>query len=271
MFAKTSSSILAGTLLAAIWLSTAAGERLHDQAQQLRAIGDKATADTTLVDGGRRYGLAEMTYQERATKRVDDAVGGLADNDVRVSAASADAEPASTVKLYWPAGPGPYSVVVYYREAGTANSDTAHAGAARALAKSADAVVVSVSLRTDSGARPAGVSDVDFRRGDDGEAYGAYQWALANADSLGGDPSRVVVMGEGLAGPAAMAVAARAQQANVPAPYYLVLVNAPTAKVSVQPVATTVPSWAGPHLWDIAWPATAGRSARSTDKNYRAM
>uniref|UniRef100_UPI0025EF7CCA alpha/beta hydrolase fold domain-containing protein n=1 Tax=Nevskia sp. TaxID=1929292 RepID=UPI0025EF7CCA len=249
MFAKTSSSILAGTLLAAVWLSTTAGERLHDQAQRLRAIGNKTTADTTLDDGGRRYGLAEMTYQERSTQRVDDAVGGLKDNDVRVSATVAEPEPASTVKLYWPAGQGPYSVVVYYREAGSANGDTEHAGAARALAKSADAVVVSVSLRTAA----AGVADVDFRSGEDREAYGAYQWALANADSLGGDSRRVVVMGEGLAGPVAMAVAARAQQANVPAPYYLVLVNAPTSDVSVRPAAATAQSWAGPHLWDIAW------------------
>lgn len=263
MFAKTSSSLLAGTLLAAVWLSTTAGERLHDQAQQLRDIADKATVE----DGGRRYGLAEMSYQERPAQRVDDAVGGLEDNDVRVSTATAETEPASTVKLYWPAGSAPYSVVVYYREAGSANSDSEHAGAARALAKSAGAVVVSVSLRTP----PAGVTDVDFRSGDDGEAYGAYQWALANASSLGGDPRRVVVMGEGQAGPVAMAVAARAQQANVPAPYYLVLVNAPTSRVSVQPTAATVQPSADPQLRDIAWPATTGRSAISTDKNYRAM
>lgn len=249
MFAKTSSSIVAGTLLAAFWWSTVAA--------------DKASIE----DGSRRYGLAEITYQERPAQRVDDAVGGLEDNDVRVSAAIAEAEPASTVKLYWPAGSGPYSVVVYYREAGSANSDSEHAGAARALAKSADAVVVSVSLHTP----PAGVTDVDFRSDDGGEAYGAYQWALANAGSLGGDPRRVVVMGEGQAGPVAMAVAARARQANVPAPYYLVLVNAPTATVSVQPTAATAEPLASPRLRDIAWPATTGRSARSTDKNYRAM
>lgn len=263
MFAKTASSILAGTLLTAVWLSTTASERRHDQAQQLQAIAGKTVVD----DGGRRYGLAEMTYRERLTRRVDDAVDGLADNDVRVRATVAEPEPGSTVKLYWPAGQGPYSVVVYYREAGTANSDSEHAGAARALAKSADAVVVSVSLRTAA----AGVTDVDFRSGEDREAYGAYQWALANADSLGGDPRRVVVMGEGQAGPVAMAVAARAQRANVPAPYYLVLVNAPTSKVSVQAtVATTQPA-TNPHFWDIAWSATAAGSARSTDKNYRAM
>lgn len=262
MFVKTSSSILAGTLLAAVWLSTTAGERLHDQAQQLRAIADRTIVD----DSGHRYGLAEMTYQERAAQ-LDSDLGGLQDNDVRVNTPAAEPEPASNVKLYWPAGQGPYSVVVYYREAGNANSDTEHAGAARALAKSADAVVVSVSLRTP----PAGVTDVDFRSSDDREAYSAYQWALANADSLGGDPRRVVVMGEGLAGPVAMAVAARAQQANVPAPYYLVLVNAPTTSVSVQPAAAITQPATSSHLWDIAWPATSAGSARSTDKNYRAM
>ncbi len=267
MFAKTSSSILAGTLLAAVWLSTTAGERLHDQAQQLRAIADRTAVDAN----GQRYGLAEMTYQERSTQKVDDAVGGLKDNDVRISATVAEPEPGSTVKLYWPAGQGPYSVVVYYREAGSASSDTEHAGAARALAKSADAVVVSVSLRTAAGTGSAGVTDVDFRSGEDREAYGAYQWALANADSLGGDPRRVVVMGEVLAGPVAMAVAARAQQASVPAPYYLVLVNAPTSDVSVRQAAATTPAATSSHLWDIAWPSAAAKSARSTDKNYRAM
>lgn len=231
MFAKTSSFLGAGMLLAAAGLSTiAAGMRDRDPAPQ----------------------------------QVDNAFGGLPDSDVRIAASIAgpDAESASAVSLFWPAGPGQQGsspvvvpVIVYFREAGTARSDSEHAGTARALAKSADAVVVSVSLQADQTR----------------DGLAAYQWTLANAQGLGGDPRRVAVMGEGQAGAVAMAVAARARYAHLPPPYYLVLVNAPATSVVIQPATAKLPPAADPHLQAIAWSAAIGRSARSTNKTYRAM
>lgn len=260
MFAKTSSSLVAGILLAAGGLSTIAAEpALPDRCP------DRITASQPPVDDdGLRHGIAEMRYRDRPPQDIDRAVGGLPDSDVRIAASTA--EPASAVSLFWPEGPGQQDssprvvpvivpVIVYLRKAGSARSDREHAGAARALAKSAAAVVVSVSLQADQ----------------TGDGLAAYQWALANASDLGGDPQRVAVMGEGGAGPVAMAVAADAQHAHLPPPYYLVLVNAPTTSVAIQPATARLQPAAGPHLQDIAWPAVRSRSARSTNKTYRAM
>lgn len=245
MFAATSSSILAGTLMATAWLSTTAAERAPAPA-----------ARTT-----------EMTYLEPLVV-LDRGEGGLVDSDVRITpiASKPDQalEPEATVKLFWPAGQGPYPVVVYFRDAGS-RGDADPAGAARALAKSTDAVVVSVSVDTADGSRQVGNSQA---------ADQAYRWALANAGSLGGDPRRVAVMGEGLAGAVAMTVAEHAQQAHLPPPYCLVLVNG--AATVMPALSVTTP---GPRFQDISGPAAAGRaslipigaSARTTHKNYTAM
>lgn len=247
MFAATSSSILAGTLMATAWLTTTAAER--------------APAARTAT---------EMTYLEPLAV-LDAGAGGLVDSDVRIAPIASKPDPAlapaATVKLFWPAGEGPYPVVVYFREAGS-RSDADHAGAARALAKSTDAVVVSVPVDT--------VADADGRlqAGSGHAADQAYRWALANAGSLGGDPHRVAVMGEGLAGAVAMTVAAHAEQAHLPPPYCLVLVNGPATVMPA--LSVTAP---GPRFQDISGPAAAGRpplipigaSARTTHKNYTAM
>lgn len=244
MFAKSYPPILSGTLLAAAWLSTTAAGRTHDQAEQ-------------------RFEVAEMADPGPAS-RLPGAGAGLADNDVRIGASVAGSDAGPTVSLYWPAGEGPYPVLVYFRETGPEAGDTGHAEAARALAGCADAVVVSVSL-------PAGqASDLGLSGGDSlagSQAYQAYRWTLANADGLGGDPHRVAVTGVGMAGAVAMAVAAQAQDAQLPPPYYLVLADTPTPP-EARPLA---PASAKRQFQDIAWAAGDGRSARSTNKTYRAM
>lgn len=248
MFAATSSSILAGTLMATAWLSTTAAERAPVPA-----------ARTT-----------EMTYLEPLAV-LDRGERGLVDSDVRIApiAAKPDQalEPEATVKLFWPAGQGPYPVVVYFRDAGS-RGDADPAGAARALAKSTDAVVVSVSVDTTDAAGGS------RRVGNGHAADQAYRWALANAGSLGGDPRRVAVMGEGPAAAVAMTVAEHAQQAHLQPPYCLVLVNGPATVIPA--ISAPAP---GPRFQDISWPAAAGRaapipigsSARTTHKTYTAM
>ena len=84
------------------------------------------------------------------------------------------------VRIYTPKGAGPFPVVVYYHGGGwvIANLDTYDASA-RALAKMANAVVVSVALS--AGAR------AQVSRGSRGRVRGV-RWVLENA-GLGGDPT----------------------------------------------------------------------------------
>jgi acetyl esterase/lipase len=102
------------------------------------------------------------------------------------------------IRIYTPQGNGPFPVVVYFHGGGwvIATIDT-YDSSARALAKTAHAIVVSVEYRKAPEHKfPAAHED----------AYAAYQWVLRNADSFGGDPSMVAVAGESAGGNLAAAV-----------------------------------------------------------------
>jgi acetyl esterase len=102
------------------------------------------------------------------------------------------------IRIYTPQGNGPFPVIVYFHGGGwvIATIDT-YDSSARALAKAADAIVVSVEYRKAPEHKfPAAHED----------AYAAYQWVLRNADSFGGDPSMVAVAGESAGGNLAAAV-----------------------------------------------------------------
>ena len=102
------------------------------------------------------------------------------------------------IRIYTPQGPGPFPVIVYFHGGGwvIATIDT-YDSSARALAKTAGAIVVSVEYRKAPEHKfPAAHED----------AYAAYRWVLRNADSFGGDPSMVAVAGESAGGNLAAAV-----------------------------------------------------------------
>ena len=85
------------------------------------------------------------------------------------------------IRIYTPQGDGPFPVIVYFHGGGwvIATIDT-YDSSARALAKTVDAIVVSVEYRKAPEHKfPAAHED----------AYAAYRWVLRNADSFGGDPS----------------------------------------------------------------------------------
>lgn len=89
----------------------------------------------------------------------------------------------------------------------------------RALANAAHAVVVSTHYRqAPEHTFPAAHEDV----------YAAYQWTLANAADLGGDPARVAVVGESAGGNMAAVVCINARDEGV---------QQPVAQVLVYPVA----------------------------------
>ena len=124
------------------------------------------------------------------------------------------------VRIYWPAGNGPFPMIVYYHGGGwvIATIDTYDA-TPRAMVTQTNAVVISVEYRKAPEHKfPAQHED----------AMAAYRWALENAASIKGDPKRVALMGESAGGNLAVATAMAARDAHVPMP---------VAVASVYPIA----------------------------------
>ena len=122
------------------------------------------------------------------------------------------------VRIYTPEGAasGPMPVIVYYHGGGwvIATIDTYEASA-MALAKKANAIVVSVEYRhAPENKFPAAHED----------SFAAYKWVLANAAQFGGNAAKVAVAGESAGGNLAVNVAIMARDGNVQAPLYMLLV-----------------------------------------------
>ena len=120
------------------------------------------------------------------------------------------------VRIYTPAGTGPFPVVVYSHGGGwvIATIDT-YDSSARALADEAGAIVMSIEYRKGpENPFPAAHDD----------AFAAYQWVLQNAASIGGDPMRVAVAGESAGGGLAMATALTARERGVRMPVHVLAV-----------------------------------------------
>jgi acetyl esterase len=134
------------------------------------------------------------------------------------------------VRIYTPkSGAGPWPVVVYYHGGGWVIANKAvYDGGARALSKLSNAVVVSVDYRQGPEHRFPAAHD---------DAIATYEWALQNAASFKGDPSRVALAGESAGGGLAVATAIAARDRTL---------QMPVAIVSVYPIAgtdTTTPSY----------------------------
>jgi acetyl esterase len=118
-------------------------------------------------------------------------------------------ETALPVRIYTPAGTGPFPLLVYFHGGGwvLGNLDT-HDALCRALANEAGRVVVSVDYRlAPEHKHPAPLED----------AYAATAWVAANAASLHGDPSRLAVGGDSAGGNLAAGVALLARDRRGPA------------------------------------------------------
>ena len=126
------------------------------------------------------------------------------------------------VRVYTPDGKGPFPVIVYYHGGGwvIANKEV-YDGGARGLSKTSKAIVVSVDYRLSPEAKfPAAWDD----------ALATYQWALANAASINGDPRKMGLAGESAGGNLAVATAVAIRDAGIQPPLQI---------VSVYPVAQT--------------------------------
>jgi acetyl esterase len=127
------------------------------------------------------------------------------------------------VRIYTPAGAGPFPIVVYFHGGGWVLADRAvYDSGARGLAKQANAVVVSVDYRLAPEAKFPAQHD---------DALAAYKWAAANATVINGDLRRIALAGESAGGNLALATAIGVREQNLPAPVHVVAVY-PIAQAS---------------------------------------
>ncbi|HUQ82746.1 MAG TPA: alpha/beta hydrolase, partial [Gemmatimonadaceae bacterium] len=120
------------------------------------------------------------------------------------------------VRMYTPAGSGPFPVVTYYHGGGWVITDLDdYDASARALTNAAGAIVVSVAYRQ----APAHQFPTAHE-----DAFAAYRWVLNNAGSFNGNPNKVAVAGESAGGNLAAGVCSLARDRNVKLPVYQLLV-----------------------------------------------
>ncbi len=112
------------------------------------------------------------------------------------------------VRIYRPAGPGPFPIVMYFHGGGfvLGNLDTAET-VCRALSTGSRSVVVSVDYRLAPEHKfPAAVED----------CLAATRWAAEHAEAIGGDPARLAVSGDSAGGNLAAVVALRCRDEGGP-------------------------------------------------------
>jgi acetyl esterase/lipase len=107
-------------------------------------------------------------------------------------------------------------VIVYYRGGGFVIADIAtYEATAMSMAEKAEAIVVSIEYRrAPEHMFPAAHED----------AFAGYKWVLSKAESWGGDPRKVGLLGESAGGNLAANVAIMARDNNVNMPVHMVLV-----------------------------------------------
>ncbi|ETW96377.1 MAG: hypothetical protein ETSY2_46520, partial [Candidatus Entotheonella gemina] len=100
--------------------------------------------------------------------------------------------PEIPVRVYTPAGPGPFPILVWFHGGGWVVGDLDSAdGTARQLTVGANCVTVSVDYRLAPETKFPGASD---------DCYAATVWAAQHAGELNGDASRLAVGGDSAGG-----------------------------------------------------------------------
>jgi acetyl esterase len=189
--------------------------------EQMQEMGMKPIASLSPVDARKQPTPADavVAVLKKEGKSIEPrAVASVQDKKIATPAVTLDA------RVYIPKSGDakkPRPVILYFHGGGwvLANLDTYDASA-RALADEAKAIVLSADYRHAPEAKfPAAHED----------AFAAYQWVLANAASLGGDPRRIAVAGESAGGNLAINVSMAARDRGL---------AMPVAQLLVYPVAS---------------------------------
>jgi acetyl esterase/lipase len=184
---------------------------MKDLLLTLAALGGKPIETLTPTEARLQPTMTDAVNALATKKGADTDPAKLAP-DITTTEATIPAEDGTqlTATLYTPAGPGPFPVVVYFHGGGwvIANRQVYDASA-RALAKAAEAVVISVDYRL--------APEHKFPTAWD-DALTTYKWAATNAGRWRGDPRRLALAGESAGGTLALATAISAVSAGVTRP-----------------------------------------------------
>ncbi|MEO7273796.1 MAG: alpha/beta hydrolase [Vicinamibacterales bacterium] len=179
----------------------------------LATLGGKPIETLTPAEARRQPTPADAVkkvLQQQGKSVVPEAVGNVENRTITGPAGQIP------IRIYSPAGPGPFPVIFYIHGGGwvIADLDT-YDSSPRALTNAAQAVVVSTHYRQGPEHKyPAAHDDV----------FAAYQWTLKNAASIKGDPAGVAVVGESAGGNMAAVTSIRARDQRVRMPLHQVLV-----------------------------------------------
>jgi acetyl esterase len=145
------------------------------------------------------------------------------------------------LRIYRPKATGALPVLVYYHGGGWVIGNIAAVDRSmRLLADEAKVIVISADYRlAPEHPYPASWDD----------AEDAFDWAVANAKSLGGDTSRICVGGDSAGGNMSIAVTTRAQRSGKPSPacqllYYAAVDNRPVPDMRVDYLSARL-FWSG--------------------------
>lgn len=139
-------------------------------------------------------------------------VPGVRTDDIFIEGA----EGSLSARVYTPSGSAPFPVIVYFHGGGWVLADkVVYDGGARGLCKESGAIVISVDYRRAPEHKfPAAWDD----------ALAAYEWAVENAASLGGDSERIALAGESAGGNLALATAVAARDSQIVQPVHVLAV-----------------------------------------------
>ena len=194
--------------------------QMQNVLDQLQSLGGKPIETLSAAEARKQPTPADAVKKELVKEGKPTAPDSAVASMDRTSPGPAGPLP---VRVYTPkTGNGPWPVVVYYHGGGwvIANKAT-YDGGARALSKLANAVVVSVDYRQGPEHKFPAAHD---------DAFAAYQWALAHAASIKGDPKKVALAGESAGGGLAVSTAVMARDKKI---------QMPIAVISVYPIAGT--------------------------------
>jgi acetyl esterase len=119
-------------------------------------------------------------------------------------------------RIYRPAGDGPFPLILYFHGGGWVVADLdVYDATPRSIAAQSNAIVVSAHYRQAPEHKlPAAHED----------AFAAWRWIVESAASLGGDPSRIALMGESAGANLAINVAIHARDSGLKTPLHQALI-----------------------------------------------
>jgi acetyl esterase/lipase len=181
--------------------------------QKMQASGAKPIETLDATEARKQPTPVEALLKERGERAAPEPVGHV--DDRSIDGPGGDIK----IRVYTPANVAAdrlLPVVLYVHGGGWVIADLdVYDASPRAIANAAQCVVVSTHYRQGPEHKfPAAHEDV----------IAAYQWAMANARDLGGDPSRIAVVGESAGGNLAAVVGINARDAGLPLPVHQVLV-----------------------------------------------